>query len=293
MAAIATYFPTKDPTKWQLPSGRSMAEYNTYGARMAWGGGIGSAAPGGEAAVNLDPAFRASPYRMLDVDIEKFNVENVLRAGFLPAIRPGDLGGIAHVPSRHATLRVMTIGGVCKYATTNFMLEGVMRAVEEDYRPSTGFEENLLQLHGQKYRLYSFKMVLLDAANFDWARAWDRAWQNYIRASVLAQNKWRCYILCGNRLYGGYPLKYNDNATAQGQPATDITMVMFITDDEALPSMARVANKQGMVYYKWKGTTFVSGASGNIVDRPIPEYSGDLSMTAEDPEETEYEDEEV
>lgn len=238
----------------------------------------GPGATGSGAAANLDVDFKGSPWKMPEVNEERFKLENVLKMGFLPGLRPGHptnqapYGGIVHHPSRYSTIRVMSIDGSCVYATTNFMLEGIQRVVEEDYRPSRGFEENLLQLHGEKFKLYSLKLKMIDSANFDWMRGWDRAWQRYMRASVLAENKWRFYILSGAKMYGGYPLKYSDTSSAADEPCADLSVVMFVTDDVPLPVMVRLVNKEGMEYFKWskEGAVFVSG---EVSDLRAPEFN--------------------
>ena len=265
--------------------GRTVSNRNYYsGGTPASGGGSGVATP------PLPVDFLGSPWIMPDVLREQFKLEPVLRAGFLPSVRPGDVGGIVHHPNRRSTLRVMNQDGTCVYATTNFMLEGVQRLVEEDYRPAQGFEENLIQLYGEKFKIYSFSMKMINSANLDWQRAWDQAWRKHIRGSVLAAKHNRCYILSGTKIYGGYPVKYTDQTSAALEPVGKMNMVMFVTDDEPLPTMIRLKNKAGQEYFKWvpkSGESIFSSESMHFA-KDMPEYADEV-ITATSFDETEIE----
>jgi len=257
-------------------------------SRMAWtlAPGATPGGSGGQATLPVD--YQSSPWRMPEVNIENFRLGPLLNAGFLPGRRPGDVGGIIRNPSRIATLRVMSITGECVYATTNFMLESVQRLVEEDYTPANGFEENLLQLHGEKFKLFNFRMRMIHASNFDWRRQWDRAWKYILRGSQLALHKRRCYILEGTEEYGGYPLRYSDQKNASEEPSSVLTMTMFVTDNEPLPVMTRLVSKDGQEYFKWlgsKGSFTYSSRSLNLINNP-PEYE-DEDMNTYDEADTE------
>ena len=273
--------------KWVCPSHHTKSDISDRSSYTE-GKGASSGSGGEEATLPVD--FLGSPWKMPEVLKEQFKLEPVLRAGFLPSIRPGDVGGIVHHPNRRATLRVMNQDGTCVYATTNFMLEGVQRLIEEDYRPSSGFEENLLQLYGEKFKLYSFSIKMLNTANLDWQRAWDQAWRKHIRGSVLAANHNRCYILVGAKIYGGYPVRYTDKSAAAQEPAGSMNMVMFVTDDEPLPTMVRLKNKAGQEYFKWvpkSGESIFSSESMHFA-KDMPEYADEV-ITATSFDETEIE----
>lgn len=256
--------------------------YFTLGGSVAGRGG------GAPAALEVD--VLVSPYLLPDVSAESFKIEPVLRAGFMPALRPGDLGGIELHPSRYATMRVMSIDGKVKYATTNFILDHVSKDTRENFSVKQSFHGTQLEFNKERYRIYTFNMSLIDSRNFDWDRAFELSWQQYMRGAVLAARKWRWYLLEGARLYGGYPLAYSHRKSAAGEPVTGLALQVYITDDIPLPEM-RMYPAPGFSarngYYRWKGDTFVEGADVNM--NAIKDYEPQVKPSH--PDEVEYSDE--
>lgn len=279
--SIESYY--SDRQQW-MPIPGNVPLYPTQ-SRPIYVGGVDGSFGGGGGITALDVDYRSSFWKMPDVASEQFRLEPVLEAGFLPAIRPSDLGGIALHADRHATIRVMSIDGSRIYATTNFMLQSVNKNVEEDFTPLKSIWGTSLQFMREKFKLYRLDFQMLDAKNFDWQRAWKKAWNSYIRGSVLAANKWRFYVLYGSHLLGGYPIKYRDASSADEEPLTKMSITLFITDDESLPKMTRMESKTGLVYFQWTGTTYVSGMG--VYDKPIPELDDEPPLKARESSETE------
>jgi hypothetical protein len=252
------------------------------------GQGAASGGAGGPTALPVD--FLYSPFVEPALLDETFEIEPVLRAGFLPAFRPGDLDEyIVPHPDRHATIRVMSIDKEVIYATTNFMMEGYTKATKESFKIIESTLGNTLQLNREKYKLFAIKIGLVDAElPFDWLRSWEDKWEKYMRASVLAKNRWRWYILFGGHLIGGYPLQYSVSANAKDEPYSSINMDLFVTDDVRLPNMKRIASENGLTYFRWGGTVY--NPDSLTFERTIEEYPTSAGK-AEDPADAEYESE--
>lgn len=231
--------------------------YGNLAGRLKYGGdGGGASGSGGPAVFPVD--FLHSPFvEQLLLD-ETFDIGAVLQAGFLPAFRPGDLNeGIVAHPDRHATIRVMSIDKEVIYATTNFIMEGYNKATKESFKIIESTLGNTLQLNKEKFKLFKMKLGIIDAeAPFDWLRSWEDKWDKYMRASVLARNRWRWYILFGSHVIGGYPLQFSLGADAKDEPFAGIMVDIFVTDDKPLPEMKRMISKDGLVYFRWGGTTY-------------------------------------
>lgn len=255
-----------------------------YGSGSSFGGGGGA-----PAALEVD--VLVSPYLLPDVEAETFKIEPVLRAGFMPALRPGDVGGIQLHPSRYATMRVMSIEGSVKYATTNFCLDTVQKDVRENFAVRQSFHGTQLEFNKERYRVYSFGFSLIDSRNLDWDRAFELAWQRFMRGAVLAARKWRWYLLEGGRLYGGYPLGYSHRKSAAGEPVTGLTLQVYITDDIPLPEM-RMYPAPGFSanngFYRWKGDSYVEGVDVNM--NAIKDYEPQIKPG--NPTDVEYSDDE-
>lgn len=251
----------------------------------------GSVAGGGGAPAALEVDVLASPYLLPDVEAESFKIEPVLRAGFMPALRPGDVGGVQLHPSRYATMRVMSIEGSVKYATTNFCLDTVQKDIRENFAVRQSFHGTQLEFNKERYRVYNFGLSLIDSRNLDWDRAFELAWQRFIRGAVLAARKWRWYMLEGGRLYGGYPLGYSHRKSAAGEPVTGLTLQVYITDDIPLPEM-RMYPAPGFSanngFYRWKGDSYVEGADVSM--NAIKDYEPQIKPG--DPTDVEYSDDE-
>ncbi len=219
---------------------------------------VGKGTSGGPTALPID--YKYSPFVEPSLLDEAFGIEAVLQAGFLPAFRPGDLNeGIVAHPDRHATIRVMSIDKEVIYATTNFMMEGYNKVTKESFKIIESTLGNTLQLNKEKYKLFKMKLGVVDAeAPFDWLRSWEDKWDRYMRASVLAKNRWRWYILFGSHVIGGYPLQFSLGADAKDEPFTGISVDIFVTDDKPLPEMKRMVSEDGFVYFRWGGTTYNS-----------------------------------
>jgi hypothetical protein len=251
----------------------------------------GSVSGGGGAPAALEVDVLASPYLLPDVEAESFKIEPVLRAGFMPALRPGDVGGVQLHPSRYATMRVMSIEGSVKYATTNFCLDTVQKDIRENFAVRQSFHGTQLEFNKERYRVYNFGLSLIDSRNLDWDRAFELAWQRFIRGAVLAARKWRWYMLEGGRLYGGYPLGYSHRKSAAGEPVTGLTLQVYITDDIPLPEM-RMYPAPGFSanngFYRWKGDSYVEGADVSM--NAIKDYEPQIKPG--DPTDVEYSDDE-
>lgn len=249
------------------------------------GGSIGGGT-GGPTSLPVD--FKYSPFvepLLLD---ETFEIEAVLRAAFLPAFRPGEDAIIPH-PDRHATMRVMSIDKEVIYATTNFFMEGYNKSTKESFKIIESTLGNTLQLNKEKYKLFKMRLGLVDAQEpFDWLRSWEDKWDRYMRASVLARNRWRWYILFGSHLIGGYPLQYSLGADAKDEPFNGIVVDIFVTDDVRLPEMKRMTTEDGSVYFRWGGTTY--NPDNLQFERTIPEYPS-IPAKASSPDEAEFENE--
>lgn len=266
------------------PNQNKEAAYDTLCTRMMWdytgaGGGGGT----GESYMQAD--FRSSPFQLPDIDIQRFRLEPVMRAGFLPARRPGKAGGIREHPSRYSTMRVMGIGGDAVFATTNFMLTNVREESSENFSVDPSLWGLSIRFDIEKYSIYTLSIDLINAQNFDWLRQFKYAWKNYLRGSVLAGNQWRFYILSGARLLGGYPVKYQMLSSAKDEPSIQMSMIMIITDDEALPKMQEIVDKRsGLTFFKWSGSVY---SSPNLADEKVAviepvEKSQDLITSDED-----------
>ena len=250
--------------------------YTDSGGLSALGSG------GGESYMQAD--FRSSPFQLPDIDIQRFRLEPVLRAGFLPARRPGRFDGIREHPSRYNTMRVMGIGGDAVFASTDFMLPGLQEESSENFSVNPSMWGLSIRFDIEKYSIYTLTMELINSHNFDWLRQFKYAWKNYLRGSVLAGNQWRFYMLSGARLLGGYPVKYQMLSAAKDEPATQMSMVMIVTDDEALPKMQEIVDKRsGLTFFKWEGSVYSSPIAGvkNPVIGPV-EKSQDLLASSED-----------
>ena len=263
--------------------------YGDLAGRLKYGGdGGGAGGPGGPAIFPVD--YLHSPFVESALLDETFTIEPVLQAGFLPAFRPGDLneGIIAH-PDRHATIRVMSIDKEVIYATTNFMMEGYNKATKESFKIIESTLGNTLQLNKERFKLFKMKLGLTDAeAPFDWLRSWEDKWDKYMRASVLAKNRWRWYILFGSHLIGGYPLQYSLGVDAKDEPFAGIMVDIFVTDDIPLPDMKRMVSENGLVYFRWGGTTY--NPDTMQFESTIREFPTSAPK-AMSPEEAEYESE--
>ena len=269
--AIGTFGPLKD------------RGYYDSGGLIAATGGTGQPA-------SLPVDFLYSPFVEPALLTEQFEIEPVLNAGFLPGFRPGDLDQyiIPH-PDRYSTIRVMSIDKEVIYATTNFMLESYTKATKESFKIIESTLGNTLQLNKEKYKLFTLKIGLVDAATpFDWLRNWEEKWEKYMRASVLAQNRWRWYILYGSHLIGGYPLQYSLSANAKDEPYSSINVDIFVTDDVRLPDMKRMASEDGLTYFRWSGTVYNQDTTQ--YENVIPEYPTS-ARKAETPEDASYESE--
>jgi len=249
------------------------------------GGGAGGGSGG---PISLPVDYRYSPFIIPSLLNEQFEIEAVLRAGFLPGFRPGEDAIIAH-PDRYATMRVMTIDKDVVYASTNFMMEGYTKATKESFKVIESTLGNTLQLNKEKFKIFKMNLGLVDAQEpFDWLRSWEDKWNRYMRASVLARNRWRWYILFGSHLIGGYPLQYSLGASAKDEPYTGITVDIFVTDDILLPEMKRMTTEAGLVYFRWGGTTY--NPNTLQFEKTIPEYPTSPPK-ATSPDESEFENE--
>ena len=259
-----------------------LAERPMYGIGSTGAGG-GS---GGPTALPID--FRYSPFVQPSLLNEKFEIEAVLRAGFLPGFRPGEDAIMAH-PDRYATIRVMSIDKKVIYATTNFMMKGYNKATKESLKVIESTLGNSLQLNKEKFKIFKMRLGLVDAIEpFDWLRSWEDKWDRYMRASVLARNRWRWYILFGSHLIGGYPIQYTLGANAKEEPYAGISVDIFVTNDVRLPDMKRMTTESGLVYFRWGGTTYNSNSLQ--FESTIQEYPT-APPKATSPDESEFEDE--
>ena len=278
---------------YKPPSGYSISDISDRNIYKVDADAIAAAAQ-----VDLDVTFLGNAFQELSADWDQFEIEPVLRAGFLPAIRPGQYGGLTLHPDRHATIRVLDINGNLKYSTTNFMLESVAMATKESFSVSSAFTGNTLQFSEEKFKIFKLSLRLIDAEYpFDWRRAWDRNWRKYMRGSQLVKDKSRFYILYGSSLIGGYPLQYTFSASANDEPYSALSVDIFVTDNIPLPEMKYIASeKEGeQVGFKWTGTEYstedMDAAIQSLEAREY--YSPPLKPTspkkAETPLETEYE----
>jgi len=256
--------------------------------RPFYGKGSSVSASGSGGATSIPVDFRYSPFVEPALLSEQFEIEPVLRAGFLPAFRPGDADEyIMPHPDRYSTIRVMSIDKEVIYATTNFILRGYSKATKESFKVLESTMGNTLQLNREKYKIVALQIAVIDArAPFDWLRNWEDKWDKYMRASVLAKKRWRWYIMFGSHLLGGYPLQYSVASSAQDEPQSLINMDVFVTDDIPLPDMKRVVSESGLTYFQWEGTVYNPDTMS--FEKPIPEYSS-LATKAETPSDAEYE----
>lgn len=272
------------------PTNLRAAAQHIANSRSIYDSGASFSGSGGAPAA-LEVDVLVSPYLLPDVEAETFKIEPVLRAGFMPALRPGDVGGIQLHPSRYATMRVMSIEGSVKYATTNFCLDTVQKDVRENFAVRQSFHGTQLEFNKERYRVYSFGFSLIDSRNLDWDRAFELAWQRFMRGAVLAARKWRWYLLEGGRLYGGYPLGYSHRKSAAGEPVTGLTLQVYITDDIPLPEM-RMYPAPGFSanngFYRWKGDSYVEGVDVNM--NAIKDYEPQIKPG--NPTDVEYSDDE-
>lgn len=258
-------------TSWGLPRPLSGRTYYYVGAAA------GSSSGG---AVNLDVDYLYSPFVAPAILSESFELGAAIRAGFMPALRPGDPGvnpgdgnfSIVNHPDRHATIRVMSIDKQVIYATTNFMMEGYNKSTQESYKILESTLGNTLQLNKEKFKIVKIKLGLIDAQiPFDWLNSWEDMWNRVMRASVLAKNRWRWYILFGSHIIGGYPLQYSMGSNASDEPFTGIIVDVFVTDDRPLPPVLTLGF--GAISLTWDGVSYTSDeGSPDLNNVPETEY---------------------
>ena len=174
-------------------------------------------------------------------DGETFDIENVLRAGFLPSRRPGD--GKSKNPFRkrqdnsYATLFVMDINGMVMYKTSNFRLQAVAKRVGDKMRKISTQEGTTISFTCQKNNTFNFQGVFLDTPDYDWARQWYLNWDNYTRGQVTARNLCRVVIVVNEILTAGYLTRMSTNEDATMPYRETFTFSIFVTDHIMLPTL--------------------------------------------------------
>ncbi|MFA7709572.1 MAG: hypothetical protein WCY30_00535 [Candidatus Neomarinimicrobiota bacterium] len=119
--------------------------------------------------------------------------------------------------------------------STKFILTSINIANSEKVQATHSLDEEwLLSVFGKEIPVYTIGGVLM---NYDgegnWIRYFKDLYENYLRAYILAKNKWMAVLHYSNRWIRGYFTNYTIDDRSEYGTYVPFTMMMIVRKDKA------------------------------------------------------------
>lgn len=179
--------------------------------------------------------------------------------------------GIVIRPDTYSTIRVRRADGVLlemknssslnerPTMTANYLIQEMRQARAEKFQISETFGNvDYGFFFGQKPVVYSFRGVLLDTADFNWAAEWWHNYENLFRGTRLVERNAVVEITVGNKVLSGYILNSDMSDTTAEPYHTAVTFTMWVTGYVELSDVGS---------QEFPGATYVDPETGTAIQQ--------------------------